>query len=500
VTTSRLLARNTALNLIGQIAPLVVAVLAVPPLVQALGSDRFGVLALAWALIGYFGLFDFGISRALTQAASEALGRGDHRHLHEVSSAAIFAAILLGCVGAVFIVVLTPWLAYDVLQMDPALRPEAAKAFYLLSVSLPFVLGTVAFRGLFEAHQHFGMATALRVPYSMFNFLGPLIIIPFTHDLAPIVIMLVIGRVLTCVAHAWFGLKRYPWLRKAPVANPAVVFPLLKLGGWMTVSTLASTVMVYLDRFLIGAILSMAAVAFYVTPFEVVTKLLFVPGAVLGVFFPAFAATYMQDRPRTATMYDRAARLMLFAMTPAIVGIAAFAHEGLQTWLNAEYARQGTLVLQWLAAGVLINSIGQVSSSLLQAVGRADVTARVHLVELPLYAVMIFVLTTRFGLPGVAMAWTGRMIIDSTVLGILTRRELPEASPAVSRTLTWTLSALVLLALVCAPANLSARIVAVVVGLAVFLGLAWRNLLLESERSLVLSLLRTPVIRAQRAG
>ena len=41
----------------------------------------------------------------------------------------------------------------------------------------------------------------------------------------------------------------------------------------MTVSNIVSPLMNSADRFLIGAILSMTAVAYYVTPYEVVTKL-----------------------------------------------------------------------------------------------------------------------------------------------------------------------------------------------------------------------------------
>jgi O-antigen/teichoic acid export membrane protein len=57
----------------------------------------------------------------------------------------------------------------------------------------------------------------------------------------------------------------------------------------MTVSNVVSPLMVYVDRFLIGAFLSISAVAYYVTPHEVVTKLLVLPGAVAAVFFPAFS-------------------------------------------------------------------------------------------------------------------------------------------------------------------------------------------------------------------
>ena len=46
----------------------------------------------------------------------------------------------------------------------------------------------------------------------------------------------------------------------------------------MTVSNVVGPIMVYLDRFLIGALLPMAAVTQYVTPYEVVTKLTVIPG------------------------------------------------------------------------------------------------------------------------------------------------------------------------------------------------------------------------------
>jgi O-antigen/teichoic acid export membrane protein len=70
----RLLARNTLYNLAGQIVPLIAALFAMPGLLAALGAERVGVLALAWAVVGYFSIFDFGIGRALTKLVAERLG------------------------------------------------------------------------------------------------------------------------------------------------------------------------------------------------------------------------------------------------------------------------------------------------------------------------------------------------------------------------------------------------------------------------------------------
>lgn len=58
----------------------------------------------------------------------------------------------------------------------------------------------------------------------------------------------------------------------------------------MAVSNMVSPLMVYLVRFLIGAVLTMIAVNYYAAPYEVATRLLIIPGRLVGVMFPAFTA------------------------------------------------------------------------------------------------------------------------------------------------------------------------------------------------------------------
>src|ERR1700693_1685271 len=77
MTSGRLLARNTLLNLAGQTAPLMIAVVAIPLLVRNLGVDRFGLLTIGWALVGSFSLFDLGLGRAMTKLVAERTGRGE---------------------------------------------------------------------------------------------------------------------------------------------------------------------------------------------------------------------------------------------------------------------------------------------------------------------------------------------------------------------------------------------------------------------------------------
>src|SRR6266446_9973364 len=187
LTSGRLLARNTIWNLIGSGAPMLVAVFCIPILIRGLGKERFGVLALAWALIGYASLFDLGLGRALTQLVARKLGAAEEREIPSLAWTSLLLMMLLGFAGTACILLISPWLTGHGLNIPAALQGEALQSFRLLGLSLPFVITTAGLRGLLEAHQRFGLINALRIPMGVFTFAGPLLVLPFSKSLFPVV-------------------------------------------------------------------------------------------------------------------------------------------------------------------------------------------------------------------------------------------------------------------------------------------------------------------------
>jgi len=193
----------------------------------------------------------------------------------------------------------------------------------------------------------------------------------------------------------------------------------------MTISNIISTIMVNLGRFLIGALISVAAVSYYATPFDVVTKILIIPSAFVAVLFPAFSSAFQQDPYRTAQLFFRGIKYTFLLLFPITIFIVIFAKELLLIWLGIEFAENSYVVMQLLVVGVLMNGIASVPFALIQGVGRPDITGKLHLLELPIYLITAWWLVSAYGIKGAAVCWLLRVVIDALALFAISSRLLP---------------------------------------------------------------------------
>jgi len=421
-------ARSTLLNLLGHVAPLAAALVAVPVLVTQLEPARFGFLSLAWVIVGYFGLFDLGLGRALTRLIAERTGTSRESELPVLARTALLVLTGVGCAAGALLFAIAPWLCSDVLKLPQGLQVETAAGLQALALCLPFVTLTAALRGVLEAGQRFGWVNALRIPLGVLTFLVPVAVTVHTPDLFAVCVALAVLRVAGCAAHWLVCVKLYPALMRLGAPSRQGFSEMFGYGMWLTVSNVVGPLMVYLDRFVIGALISVAAVAYYTAPYEVVTRLWLVPAALTGVLFPVFAGSFVADPERTRTIYRKAIIVLAATMLPLTLIMGLGADFWLTAWLGVDYAREGVRVAQILSAGVLFNSLAHLPFSLLQAAGRADWTAKLHVIELPLYIAALAWLVPGYGIDGAALVWAGRCVLDALVLFVLAQRQMRRAS------------------------------------------------------------------------
>jgi O-antigen/teichoic acid export membrane protein len=491
LTSRKILARNTLLSFAGQMAPLLVALFSIPYLIRHFGIDRFGVLTLVWVIIGYFSLFDLGLGRALTQMVAQRIGTPQQNSIPSLVWLCLALMLALGIAGALILGYISHWLIYEILKVPPELREETRSSFILLSLSLPFVISTAALRGLLEAKQCFGLLNAVRIPLGIFMYLGPFLVLPFSPSLFYVVFVLVVGRIAAWAIHLIFCLQEFPSLRSKPNIDLSQLRPLVQFGGFITISNIISPLLANIDRFIIGALVSVTAVAYYTTPYEVVTKIWIIPGALTSVLFPAFSTSYIQDKERTLRLFHLSVKYIFIALFPIVVGIVAFSADGIEFWLGAEFARHSARLLQFMAIGVFFNSFALIPFALIQAAGRPSWAALLHFIELPFYVATIWFMVIWFGLEGAAIAWLARIVIDTAALFWISGRILPAGVSGATRRLRSLASiSIPVIGLFFMPFELIVKIPLFIMILISFSAVSWSVLLDKGERNLLTTYFR----------
>jgi O-antigen/teichoic acid export membrane protein len=472
------LLRNTGWNLTGQIVPLFVAVFTIPGFMRHMGTDRFGVLTIAWSVLAYFSLFDFGLGRAVTVLAAEKIGANRQSEVAPLAWTALAIMAVLGIFAGVLAVAASPLLIHYVFHVPSELQSESIVACTLLGLSLPFVIVTTGLSGILAGVERFDVLNQLRMPQGTLSFIAPWAVALWYPNLSAVVAAMVLVRVAFCLIHLFYCVRVIPDLSSHIGVQKRYVRPLLNFGGWATVSNVVGPVMIYFDRFLIGAWLSVGAVGYYATPHEALNRLLVVPIAVSTVLVPAIAGSWEKDVSLATKLLARAMDLTTVLLFPVAAFAIMFANEMLTLWLGASFAQNSFRVLQLLMIGVFVNGFAQVGFAVVQGAGRADLTAKFHLLELPVYIALLWYLLSRFGVVGAALAWTLRTLLDMTLLFGATAYLNHERRQTVWKKFSEAvLLGAMLVGCMFIPANEYWRLAALACVASLYLGYGWRVIL-----------------------
>ena len=461
---------------------MLVAIFAIPLLIDGFGKERFGLLTIIWMGVGYFSLFDMGFGRALTKLVSDRLGTGDMQDLGSLIWTSLSMVLILGFFGAGIVTLGAGVLIHDVFNVEASLQNEGIVAMRILAFGLPAVVVTAGLVGILQAHQRFATITAVRVPLGVLSFGGPLLTLQFSSSLTWATLALVAARSIALILYFLAAASVRPELKNFISPRKKHISPLFHFGGWLTVTNIVGPLMVYFDRFLIGSLLTMTAVSYYVTPYEVLSRLQLLPKSMMNVLFPALTTAIVADKQRLVTIYSQSSRILLLLVLPVLSACFLLAPEGLQIWLGEDFRQMAKPVVQWLAVGWLINTLARMPFTVLQSAGRPDLVAKTHLLELLPYMGLLWILTNKFGIAGTAAAWFLRVLADTIILNWIAGYKVPELKEKIFRTMIWIAALLVAFAFASILASL------------------WLRLLLLIAVSLISAVLLWPVMKKMSPG
>jgi O-antigen/teichoic acid export membrane protein len=407
---------RTALNIIynasGSIANVCISLLIIPLYFKSVGPERYGVLSLIWLFVGYLGFFDLGLSRASANALARE-GRISKEERAKIITTVLCINIAIGILCSFLIASLGEFLLRMFFQPPQELEPEISAAIPWIAFLFPFSLVGGIGLGILEADDRFleanlfqigGTAAGLAIPACCATFISP--------ELAVVLPATVSVRVTLVVLQLTWAL-RYGGRLSFKCFDRNRARGLLRYGGWVSVSNIISPLLTSADQIFVGSSVGLSAVAYYAVVMNLVVRSQIFPAALARTLFPLMSRVSAADAGLIA---KHTVILIAYCYGVVCAGGIIIAFPALSFWMGIDFAENAAPIAEILLIGAWINSLAMVPFALLQGQGRPDLVAKFHAFELLPFIVILYGMTSQFGLAGAAIAWSLRCTIDTILL------------------------------------------------------------------------------------
>lgn len=400
--------KNIAINFIGLLLPVFVSLATVPAYIRGLGYERYGVINLVWALIGYFSVLDLGISMATENRIAKV------RHLNDGSVQRVFwSAFILnlatGIAGAGLV-----WMgAYVYIEriatIQPSFQREVLHALPWIAVAVPIANVSWVLSGSITAMERF---VVLNVNQTIGTFLFQLVPLAALYLISPSLSVVlpaaVIARFLGVVLLG-YGTCRAIGITRIAKPEWRLIVELIDYGRWIVVLTGAKAISTSLDRVVIGSILGAKHVAYYGAPQNLVARLDLLPSAMLRTLFPRFSAAAWEHADELS---HRALSFLNCAFTPCTIAALFVLTPFLNIWLGHDMSQLSAPVGRTLLIGVWVVGQSNIVSILIQAKAKPTRVALVGWISLPVFAVVLWAGIHWDGIVGAGMAVVAKSLFD----------------------------------------------------------------------------------------
>jgi O-antigen/teichoic acid export membrane protein len=476
---AKTVARNIIWNFGSQFWLVVLALAVTPFVVHRLSVDVYGLFTLLLAFTAYFAMLDFGFGYATTKYVAEYRARGDTEAVQKIASTSLTAYLVLAVAGGAGLAAVSPLLIHHVLAVPAHLQGLAQTAFLVASLAFSLTMILQAFQAFPNALQRMDLTTRRTIAFATASSGGIVGVLALGHGLLAVLAVQVGVNALATVAFFALSQRLLPEIRLRPGFDRATFRMLARFSMLKFANNVSTNTVMQIDKVLVGALLSLGAVAYYFVPLTLAQRLTTAVSAVAVAFLPAASALHGRaDRERLVELYLRATKVVALLGLPLASLLVVFAHPILQFWIDTKFADKGALTLQVLAIGYGINIFSTIPAITSDSLGRPGVTASFSVASACLNVCLSLLLIPRFGILGAALAiainsaalvpyfiwYVHRHVLELPVWTVV-RRSI--ASPAIAAVLSWV-PMLLLRELVDGPATL---ILALVLGFGAYLAL-----------------------------
>ena len=481
-----------------------------PVVLESVGRDDFALWALSFAMLGFVGLLDFGLTTTVIKYVGESCGTGELERRNSILSVIFLVYLALAVVGALAIAGLS--LVFNDFFQIPAAQHEKATALLwilgLRTVVLNLPLGL--FRAILFGSQRIGLVNVVQACGMVAYGVAAAVALSKGMGLVGLAWVNLGAMLLENVAYLILCFRHVPELRFTLAGADRATFRQVALfGGSQLIVNVSMVVLLRVDPLLIKMFLPLSAVAVYAVALKIAESAHLLTKQCINVMAPYIAALAAKDeREAIRDLFLRGSK---WALAPAVLLatiLSALSDEVLDAWVGPDFVA-GAPILVVLLIAVTFGVVQTMASTVLTMTGRYQQTARAAIVRSGVNVVASLLLIGPLGLLGVALGTLIATVVTDFVLllrplcrehGIRFRSYIGDVLLPVLWPAALALVTTELLALVHRPTSLLELIEVATPGAVVYLAGFFALGLSRCERDELVARLRVAVVKRYSNG
>jgi O-antigen/teichoic acid export membrane protein len=419
---SKKVAHGTVWSVVGRVAALLAAFISTPFQTRLLGTEQYGIWALANTLIAYLTYTSLGMGDASTRFAAEPYVRKDADGETAVVWTSLLITLLPAVAGMVVVMLTAEPLVEDVFSVPKHLQSIAVTVVQLTAFGVVAQIVANVFNTPQLVRLRYDLNASLSTGLLIAQHGAIVAVLLLGGGLRGMVWMITSCSLLAAFAHAFASRTLQPALFR-PQIDLTLVGPLLHFGGAATLSGLLGWVLQSSERLFLARFGSVPELAYYSLASNLTSLAILVPSSMGSTLLPAMSTLHAaKEKILLERLCAQSLRANLFYTLPVAFLLCVLGEPFIHAWAGPEYAAPGALSLYFLMPGIIFNSMIFVPLNLLNALGQAGTVLKCNLIEIIPHIIYTAFLTFQFGVAGAALAWGLRWLLHAILLFAAARK------------------------------------------------------------------------------
>jgi O-antigen/teichoic acid export membrane protein len=399
---------NASWNSLGVLVIPLLWIITTPFFVKKLGTSQYGMWMLINSLIGFSGVFSFGLTDATIKFVAKYRILLNESKVVNVINTTIAVYMLIGSIICTCTYLLAPYLVNDIFPVESDQVLLAIKAMRIMGLGIIIRLVDEVMLALIQGYERYDLTAKTTIAINCFSTGSNLFLISRGFGLVEILLStLLITTIGICVKVFMSNkyLLKNKRLKVLPTIDMELIQEMFSFGVYSWIQNLGGILFNQMDKFIIASKLGPSKLAYYVICVQVAQQVQVLLSKAFAFLFPFASAAYEQgDVERVRHVYLKSLRLLTVAAVGIGLPIFIFSGNLLSYWMGLNFSQQMSNILRLLVFSSTIMATSIVPYYYMNGFGLVRLNTIFALSSGTIVALVTFFMIPQFGILGAAMS------------------------------------------------------------------------------------------------